>query len=546
MIVTGLILFICIIFSFMTRIRIPEIKDRSATLLTVKNPKPGFYTIGRNWLKKSNSGLWELYIEGKPFERGVINGKLTESLIELQEQAFISQIGKLIPSKTYLKFLKYFIYWFNRDLDKYITEEYQEEIYGISLSASDKYNFIGSNYKRILNYHSAHDIGHALQNMHLVGCTSFGTWAGRSKDSTLIIGRNFDFYVGDDFAKNKIVCFEKPDQGYPFMMITWGGMIGAVSGMNEKGISVTINAAPSGIPWSARTPISILAREILQYSTNIHEALEIAKKRETFVSESILVGSAADNKAVIIEKTPERTACYDPGKDYIICSNHFQDKQFMDLPKHAKDRQESPTVYRYKRVLQDITNQENLDPVSVAEILRDRSGLNGKAIGNGNEKAINQLICHHSVIFEPAKGLVWVSTDPYQLGPYICYDVFKIFHTFAGLQRPVEISEPDKVIPADSFYFSSGYAHFTRYRAMRETLKNATSGGLLLNGSFIDEFTSLNPDLYEGYELAGDYYLRHHKTGKAGVYFRKALEKEIPRMDEKRKIIHKLCSCTIN
>ena len=89
------------------------------------------------------------------------------------------------------------------------------------LSASDKYDYIGNNYQRILNYHAAHDIGHALQNLALVGCTSFGTWGSRSADGTMIIGRNFDFYVGDHFAENKIVSFENPADGFKFMYVTW-------------------------------------------------------------------------------------------------------------------------------------------------------------------------------------------------------------------------------------------------------------------------------------------------------------------------------------
>ena len=36
-----------------------------------------------------------------------------------------------------------------------------------------------------------------------------------------------------------------------------------------------------------------------------NEALAIAKKRKMFVSESFLIGSAEDGKAVIIEKTPD-------------------------------------------------------------------------------------------------------------------------------------------------------------------------------------------------------------------------------------------------
>ena len=154
----------------------------------------------------------------------------------------------MIPSTFYQHFLKYVIGWFNRNLDKNVSEEYKEEIYGVSESASDNYDYIGSKYQRILNYHAAHDIGHALQNMALVGCTSFGTWNDKSEDSTMIIGRNFDFYVGDKFAEDKIVAFYNPSKGYKFMTVTWGGFIGAVSGMNEKGVTVTINAAKTDIP----------------------------------------------------------------------------------------------------------------------------------------------------------------------------------------------------------------------------------------------------------------------------------------------------------
>ena len=80
-------------------------------------------------------------------------------------------------------------------------------------------------------------------------------------------------------------------------------------------------------------PVSLLARphryrwwrgEILQYAKNTSEALAIAGKRKMFVSESFLVGSAADNKAIIIEKTPEQLDVYDPQKKYIVCANHFQ------------------------------------------------------------------------------------------------------------------------------------------------------------------------------------------------------------------------------
>ena len=182
LIIAGILLSMGFWFHFATVIQPPAPDSFADTILIVNNPEPDFYILGPNWLKKSNSGLWEMYLEGKPFERGVINGKLSKYLIAAQEKAFISRIREMIPSDNYLRFLKYFIYWFNRDLDKYIPEEYKLEIFGISLSASHQYDFIGSRYQRMLNYHSAHDIGHAIQDLSLVGCTSFGVWGDKSKD----------------------------------------------------------------------------------------------------------------------------------------------------------------------------------------------------------------------------------------------------------------------------------------------------------------------------------------------------------------------------
>jgi isopenicillin-N N-acyltransferase like protein len=543
----ALVILLIVLFRVLTTIRPPTVTDRGAENLKVTQVDSGFSTCGKGWLKHNSEGLWELYLEGEPFERGVTEGKLTKELLDFQEEAFIGRIREMVPSPSYLKFLKYFIYWFNRNMDKYMPEEFKEEIYGISLSVSDKFSFIGSPYQRMLNYHSAHDIGHALQNMHLVGCTAFGVWNGRSKDGSLLIGRNFDFYVGDDFAKNKIVCFEKPSKGIPFMSITWAGMTGVVSGMNLKGLTVTINAAKSDIPWSSRTPISVLAREILQYAGNIEEAYKISKEYKTFVSESLLIGSAADNKAVILEKSPEKTAIFDPGRDYIICANHFQSEEFAGDPNTLGDRNEMVSVYRAKRVLQDITDNPVMDPATVATILRDRAGLNGKDIGMGNEKAINQLTCHHSVIFDPVHLKVWVSTAPWQDGAYACYSISEIFNKFAVLKKKSRIALDDQRIAPDSFPGSGEYDRFLRFRADRSALQKQIRSGEKkeIDRSFIDGFITTNPLLYDTWVAVGDVYRSAGMPDSAIRFYQKALQCEVPRTSEKKQIIGKLSECRI-
>lgn len=526
------VLFIVMVWFIITiTIKTPEPIDRSALKLERTRLAADFYTINNNWLKKSDSGLWEIYIEGDGFERGVIEGKLNKELAEKQEIAFVNQIKKMIPSESMLNYLKFFIAFFNRNLDQYITEEYKEEIYGESLFASDQFDFMAPKYYRMLNYHAAHDIGHALQDKNMtVGCTSFGAWNNKTDDSTLLIGRNFDFYVGDEFAEDKLINFVKPKTGYKLMMVSWAGMIGTVSGMNEKGLTVTINASKSEIPVSAATPISILAREILQYAATIDQAYAIAQKRKTFVSESILIGSLEDNRSASIEKTPSKTELFNsPEPNYIICSNHYQGKSFQNDEVNLSNIEKSSSAYRFKHLTQLIDQTPKMTVADAAAILRNQKGIDEKDIGMGNEKALNQLIAHHSVIFKPARLQVWISTNPFQLGQYICYDLNKVFAEAPGLKQKRELYEKQLNIPADSFLYSQSYKNFIVYKKFREAFKFAHENKLQyeIDPETILNFIKYNPEYWETYFILGNYFKDQGNTCKASQYYNYALKKEI-------------------
>lgn len=502
-----------------TKIAPPKTADTSSLQWQRTDHGNGFYTLKNNWFRHSKSGLYEMYVEGNPFERGVINGKLSKELVVRQEDHFAEQITKMVPSKFKRNFLKYLIGFFNRNLDKNITAEYREEIYGVSTSASPQYQYLGTNYQRILNYHAAHDIGHAVQNLALVGCTSFGTWGSMSADSTMIIGRNFDFYVGDKFAEDKIVAFFNPTKGHKFMTVTWGGFVGAVSGMNDQGLSVTINAAKTSLPTGSATPVSLVTREILQYAKNITEAISIAKSRKMFVSESFLVASAADNKAVIIEKTPETLDVYDSQKDFIICTNHFQSKGLGKTKMNIEQEKESASTYRYKRLTELLHANGKNTVQKTINILRDQKGLNGTNIGMGNEKAINQLIAHHSVVFEPKKLIVWVSTSPWQLGQYVAYDLNKIF-LLQGMKADREIADSSLTIAPDSFLLMPGYKNFQIFRNIKQRIMD---GGKVNTDSLV----ASNPEFYNAYLLAGDYLYKQKDYTAALKNYKLALTKII-------------------
>lgn len=532
------VLFLVILFNLLVVIDPPQVKEISYSKQDRIQLDTTIFALGNNWLKRNNDGLWELYIEGGPYERGLVNGILTSELIKLQEAAFVDQIKTMIPNSFYLYFLKVLVAWFNRNLDEFIQLEYQKEIFGISKSASDEFNYIASGYQRILNYHAAHDIGHALADMSLVGCTSFSAWDEATSDSSLIIGRNFDFYVGDEFAKEKIVAFINPSEGYKFMMVTWAGMIGVVSGMNEYGLTVTLNAAKSDYPTSAATPISLVAREILQYAKNIGEAYSIANKRKTFVAESIMIGSKFDNKTVIIEKSPEQIGLFQTDSNYIICSNHYQSDILINSPLNQQNIKESSSLYRYKRVEELLNEKSKLNINSTAGILRNKKGLKGQDIGLGNEKSINQLLAHHSVIFNPTKLLVWVSTNPYQLGNYIAYDLNKIFNNPHEKNLHKDIRTNSLTIPSDNFLLSAEYTSYIAFLKMKKLLLKIISESKeeTISHDQINDFIKSNPEQYQVYSLLGDYFVYKDDEKEAIKYYDIALMKEIATLREKNEI----------
>jgi len=493
------------------------------------------FTIGKNSLFKNKYGIWELYIEGNPLELGMINGSLTRELKKKQENAIFERMEGIVPPGGYQTFLATVVAWFSRKMYLHLPEEYKAEIYGISRFSSHKFDNFAPPYLRSLYLHGAHDIGHALQDFMLVGCTSFAAWDSKTQDGQLLLGRNFDFYAGDKFAEEKIIAFINPDQGHKFMMYTWPGMTGAVSGMNEKGITVTINAGKTRIPLIAKTPITLVAREILQYAENTDQAIEIARKREVFVSEAIMVGSASERKAILIEVSPGNIGVYEvDNSNQLVCSNHFQSKIYAEDKRNLKTIAESHSVYRYNRMEELLAQNDALTPEKAAGILRNRDGLKGAKLGLGNEKALNQLLAHHGIIFKPEEGKVWVSANPYQLGAFVAYDLDEAFKKFESGNANQSLSIEAKTIPEDNFILTKAYQDFKAFRVLTESLSKSISAGEKIPEEKINELIGLNPYYWKVYALAGDYYFQQKNYKKAIIYFKQARSREVTTLLDER------------
>lgn len=488
-------------------------------------------------MRKNKQGLWELFTEGDPLERGILTGSLTQELLQKQEKIFFSKVEEFVPSKTKQYLLRKFLAWFNRKAYLHIPNEYKAEIYGMSKFSSDEYDYIANDYLRSLYLHGAHDIGHALRDLALVGCSSFAVWGKNTPDGELLIGRNFDFFAGDDFAKNKIISFVKPNKGHSYISVTWGGMTGVVSGMNNQGLTVTINAGKSDIPLSAKTPIALVTKEILQYASTIKEAINIAKNKKVFVSEAILIGSAKDNKAVSIEISPKNFGVYKvENVSKLICSNHFKSEAYKNDKNNIKHIKESHSLYRYKRMEELLNETQKITPKIAVDILRNKEGLKNTDIGYGNEKALNQLLAHHGIVFKPKELKVWISSNPYQLGEFVCYDLNKVFNKFNQQNYSEPIQEVDLLIEKDNFLTTKKYTDYELYRKLRKSILSKINNKKNIQKTKLLQLQQLNKNYWEVYFLAGKYYYQKGYYTLALKEFEKSLTKEVTTIPNRKTI----------
>ena len=74
----------------------------------------------------------------------------------------------------------------------------------------------------------------------------------------------------------------------------------------------------------------------------------------------------------------------------------------------------------------------------------------------GNPKALNQLLAHHSIIFKNNQEQFYISTNDYQLGEFVGYDLVKTMER----KQPVYV----KSIPEDPFVYSENYKLYQQFR----------------------------------------------------------------------------------
>ena len=482
--------------------------DRSAAALSGQPDK---------WLPRSGDGLNHLFLSGHPYKRGQAVGRLTKHLLDLEEDYLVVEMERFFPNDWIRHTLLFAVRRFYWGIEPWFPDWAVYEMAGVSEFSTEKYNFYADPLTRQIAYHGVHELGQMFVDFEKgdFGCTLMaspfqGGW---------VVGRNFDFEAVRILDTEKILKWVFPDDGYAHVAVTWAGMVGAVTGVNEHGVYVSINAAGSADFRRYGTPSTLVLVDALQRAKTSEEAVKIIEDAEVFITDLFVVTDAAGS-LYRIEKTPDRVRSMKMAGPTAV-ANHLIHPDFEGDGVNKFRREQQTTSFRGQRadvlvnaVPAGLTDIELEDLMLV--MLRDKNDVNGEPLHLGNRRALDALIATHSVIYNSAAGRLFVSKGPALAGGYNGYDLKASF----AERKPVLVRAlpPDPLVTEPFFFeFKSQLAKLTYAKTQMQ------SGDCKLALSILREQESLLSDHTEYFQAVGDAYKCLNQADLAKVYWERSL-----------------------
>ncbi|HZS36840.1 MAG TPA: C45 family autoproteolytic acyltransferase/hydrolase [Polyangia bacterium] len=514
-----------LIFLRMTRIDPPPVADdvRAAAEHPLEARGPRAY-VGPSWMSREH-GVWEIHLEGEPYALGYAQARLGSRLLLEQEDFMFAEMARYVPSGVKLFLIRAGVRLRYRHLNDFLPPDRRLEIAGLAAGSIDRHADFLPTYHRIMFYHALHDITQGLEHSPMLGCTAFAAAGAATVGGHLIIGRNFDFEGPEIFDREKAVLFFKPKGKIAFASVAWTGMSGVVTGINAEGIYISINAARTDDKGKDGMPVEILVREALESARSIDDVVQLVKKTPVMVPDFYLVADGKTGESAVIERSPTRTEVRRsaPGRgDVTLLTNHALSPAFAGDAENDRLKRYLTSGARYRRLDELIKKwRGQIDPRKALEILRDKRGAGGEALGLGNRNTLDAIIATHSVIVDASAMILWVSQGPHLLGKMRAFDLKR---ELGGEERPAPVD-----LPEDAIAETQEYAD---YREAAASLKSAERFQRERDWERAVEEArraeALEEKMPEAHRLLGDLYVKRGDSGAARREYQRFLELSPP------------------
>ncbi len=385
----------------------------------------GVRRLGRSHVK-THGGILQVVLEGSPEEIGWAHASLLrEEMIE-NETALWSVLDEVVPSPVARMAVLDVSRWAFRDLDRRYSAPRKREIAAAATALlPDPFEERMPTWQRLLFLNALYDVSLFYEHSPLIGCSSVVVSGARAVDGHTLLARNFDFETHEVFDRGKAVIVVREEGRVPFLSVAWPGLVGVVTGMNARGVSIVVHGARARSPVTDGEPALLTVREALSRAGSTAEAATILAAAPPMVSHMVLVTDPSGDTRVV-ERAPGVPAHVRSETRDVSLSNHFEGPLAADPANLAIFRNTSTKARRLR--LASILSRlpTPVSPTDLANVLRDRSGADDLPLPDGDRRAIDADIATHGVVMDATARRVWVSEGPHLRGRFVRFDLERI------------------------------------------------------------------------------------------------------------------------
>ncbi len=257
-------------------------------------------------------------------------------------------------------------------------------------------------------------------------CSTLAAWGAASDDGTLRHARNFDFPGSGIWERHPAVVFCTPDDGLRYGFVTTRGAdVPGVTAFNEAGLTLTFHTCfHKHVRFDGIGAVD-LGHEIIRKAESLDDAVRIACARPVASSWNVIVSSARQRSAMVLEINGQTVDVFRParGEDFVACANRYRTNAL-------RQGQVSPSAgfiansEGRSKVLRRHALRGGLSVAELQQLLGTHEDPSDPARERPAGGVLAQGISVQSVVVEPEAERVHVSLGdcPTGLGPYATVD----------------------------------------------------------------------------------------------------------------------------
>jgi hypothetical protein len=375
---------------------------------------------GDGWFEQQ-SGFSILHLKGSPYDMGYQQGMLTKDAAgSIPDPAKIWDEQRVAYFRERVK-----------RLDKFIPEEYREQMCGLA-------DALGTSYDEILLWNTYGDVKHVSHSTPPAQhCSSFLAFGEATADGKVVHGANLEF--GDIVAnrtatnngKTVWLAVYEPGNGHKFAVVLAlppQAMISGYFGINDAGLTISQTFLPAKDSTLDGMPMFILLRKVIQYADSVPAALKIVQEAPRTYGTSMTFADGKTNQGAAMEYSATQYAVREPVDGILVETNRMADEELYEamekgLRSDAREEAMSLRAQRYAQMFEADYGQ--IDVPRAVDFLRDHLDLSTGKSTISFPGAIGSHMVVYSIVFRPADFDFWVARGavPMVYGEFVGFNL---------------------------------------------------------------------------------------------------------------------------